>query len=62
MLDLLTGSSLQCRRALGHDQGALGDLVKAFVLRGSALNGVTDNGEAQAIEEVSREACKAKAA
>ncbi|CAM9122880.1 unnamed protein product [Ascophyllum nodosum] len=52
----------QCRRALGHDQGALGDLVKAFVLRGSALNGVTDNGEAQAIEEVSREACKAKAA
>lgn len=39
--------------------------MKAFILRGSALNALdgmtTDNMEAQAIEEVSREACKARA-
>lgn len=51
----------QCRRELGDNQGALRDLVKAFVLQGSALNGSGDGGEAQAIEDVSREASKTKA-
>lgn len=52
---------LQCRRELGDNEGALADLVKAFVLHGSALNGSADGGEAQAIEDVSREACRARA-
>lgn len=51
----------QCRRELGDEDGALRDLVNAFVLRGTALNGAADGREAQAIEEVSREACKARA-
>lgn len=51
----------QSRRELGDNQGALTDLVNAFVLQGSALNGSGDGGAAQAIEDVSREASKAKA-
>lgn len=50
-----------CRRELGDTAGALGDLVRAFVLRGSALNTAGDGGEAQAIDDVSRDNCRARA-
>ena len=51
----------QCRRELGDTAGALSDLVRAFVLRGSALNAAGDGGEAQAIEDVSRDNCRERA-
>lgn len=52
----------QCRRELGDTAGALSDLVSAFVLRGSALNAAGDGGgEAQAIEDVSRDNCRGRA-
>ncbi|CAM9692896.1 unnamed protein product, partial [Ectocarpus sp. 8 AP-2014] len=51
----------QCRRELGDNGGALSDLVNAFVLQGNALNNAGDGSEAQAIEDVSRESCRARA-
>ncbi|CAN0169982.1 unnamed protein product [Pylaiella littoralis] len=52
----------KCRRELGDTEGALSDLVKAFVLRGSALSpGDDGGGEAQTIEDVSRENSREKA-
>lgn len=65
----------QCRQKAGNDnEGALSDLVNAFVLRGSALNPGGDAGEggggvggggggveAQAVEDVSRENCRERA-
>ncbi|CAM9113237.1 unnamed protein product [Ectocarpus sp. 13 AM-2016] len=51
----------QCRRELGDNGGALSDLVNAFVLQGNALNNAGEGSEAQAIEDVSRESCRARA-
>ncbi|CAB1105957.1 unnamed protein product [Ectocarpus sp. CCAP 1310/34] len=51
----------QCRRELGDNGGALSDLVNAFVLQRNALNNAGDGSEAQAIEDVSRESCRARA-
>lgn len=51
----------QGRRKRGEFKDALGDLVNAFVLNGSLSGGPDDGGEAQDIEDVSREACREQA-